>query len=782
MAKELKQLTVNGVTNTMLVELLSTSPDRLIYFVIENGNRHIVEFDGDMNLVFCAQMSQDFIGYEARRTETPDYICTGGLVWNKNTRTLHPQGIGVVLGNVIHSGSKFPLGVNQVIYQSARFSYQYYDLARIAIGPSTYTQLHTYTWRFATSNYEGMSALILEDSNDIIAWSKGVITRMAPGNSNHVWAKVYATVGWPTVVHRLDASTLLVIIRRSGPSKYVQEFFTIAIADGSVTPLFALTELWGTDYVQGFIPQKDNNGNMRLMYQRRNPCEVDLSGNVTYGTVIGSGAYSSLHHLSYFLGFDPVNDGNILWGQYEGPIFSDDRVPFNHVTEAGYVNFAPWRLSPATIITTWSNSTPAVSALAPPAAVGYTTHTITMTARSASITAIDDFAIPSTPLPPPAPVLPAPIGSVTRVPAEITFPWEQALSNARSTSYWWDYDDQFYNDPSIDGVQFNVFVGGDATPLSANASLSLGMYDSSEVGLGNALGYGAIYLGIGPQSPSVYFSYTDEFSLSNVESRYVFNEISSDAVTPGLYTLPGVATMTDWDIGYLYTEDYGLPFLMEMYYSDNQSKANQGVSYNGYTQYAHVNNLCPSFTRTYIPGAHVRKYVSGVLKVSADTTNPDVSDIMFGVMYTGDETGGTGIIVCDGVIVGSTTAVGPVFDMYGDIGFASDLVPLADLVVSSAGTSYLSLNLYAGYDPHIPVEYSTYAYEDDPLYPLQRGFNSYQTKFVHYLDHSTGLRTGEKLPGTWTYITATVPTMYTHPGWPYSTIFWTSFVGQREYA
>jgi hypothetical protein len=364
------------------------------------------------------------------------------------------------------------------------------------------------------------------------------------------------------------------------------------------------------------------------------------------------------------------------------------------------------------------------------------------------------------------------------------YPITEVFPNTASEGY-----HLFYDDPSLDAVMFNVNVGGPTAGWGAGSGSHYNnpFYDVGLMTAGQT--YSSYGVDGGVIKDSQYttsgivvdlWRYGAWFTLTDpvVRARYTTSDqVYFGTVAAGVRTYPGVASRNAWS-GYIQARDFGEPFLFEEWFSDNPLKQNQAVSFSGYT---HFGDLSDPIVRVFSlgnPGEHVRKYVGGILKRTADSSNPDISDIQAGVMYTGGLSGGVAVVVLRGVVVRQLNyTAGAVVNINTDMDTAAEDDPSAfagypqmcDYLGISVNNDYIHINAYD--------EVGDDGYVENP------NFDTYDVKFVSYVDRDSGLAPGVATGELW-YLPP--PMMYTHPGLPTVSVgfqnFWTSFVGQREYA
>lgn len=372
----------------------------------------------------------------------------------------------------------------------------------------------------------------------------------------------------------------------------------------------------------------------------------------------------------------------------------------------------------------------------------------------------------------------------------------------------WDAGWQlFYNDPTLDGVQFNVNIGGDAASWTPGSG-GIYMQPDYHIGLIDPLDPPNYYLevdgalkfndpGVSPLSGWTIdnWRYGGSFEITHpdVVARYTAaDQIAGAPVTIGERAYHGVASRSAWGSGayaYIQARDVGKPILVEEWFSDNENKNNQDVSFHGYTHFGDANGN--SFYVYWLgnSGEYIRKYVTGVLKRTADSTNPSVSDIVFGVMYTGTLSGGVAVLVVNGVVervinftygAAHKISVDMEFAVDRDAarwnGYAQVFDFLGILVENGPGTS--GWPYAAGSSEYVYVD----AFRDvgHEAYIETKTIDTYDVKFVNYVDRVSGLGDGV-YTGEVLYFNPIM--MYTHPGWIGETpieVFWTNFLGQRE--
>lgn len=333
--------------------------------------------------------------------------------------------------------------------------------------------------------------------------------------------------------------------------------------------------------------------------------------------------------------------------------------------------------------------------------------------------------------------------SVTCEPYSVgIYPWATLPDVTELTTY--------YNDPTANGVSFNMNLGGYALSWENTTP-------------------GTVFTSVGLREPQIYVEsgvYNSADSTVNLNikdftvtdptqfARYAIVGGRSDGTynpPAGHFMYPGVAALGAWRSGYLQAANYGYPILYEQWYSLNMSRNTPLVGYNNYTFFSDtlpniVVNLCPT---GLVEDAYVKKLVFGIFKATADLSNPLPDDFIMGTLYEGTIAGGTARLYTDGNVTGSLDVPWPVRDIRPEMNTFTDNT-LAELVDKKSFISYNSVELYDGESLSETLENS---WPWPATAPFTNGLiDTYQVKFGWYVDtYKGGLRQGRWSTGEVVY-------------------------------
>jgi hypothetical protein len=317
------------------------------------------------------------------------------------------------------------------------------------------------------------------------------------------------------------------------------------------------------------------------------------------------------------------------------------------------------------------------------------------------------------------------------------------------------YTGHYYNDPALDGVQFNVRLCGESwEDVTHDVRYGIGLFNSDvspvrvtglvRYSTTEVLDFGTGLLIDGPHAP-IYRA-----------SSYAYGGTTTPSPIPrGTYVYPGVASSQVWRTlaDYIEVPVYGgKPVSFEAWYSDNQTKTNPAVGFSGYTHFGDSGQSFPDW-HSNVDG-YVRRYVAGIIRADADLATLSVGDILYGIMFNGTPTSGEGYIVVNGLIVGNVQTNYKPTNVWGfaelsmntnisDFGNYAQTFTTLEVDVNNFANNSL---LFAGLNPPTPGT----------------PFDTYNVKWAWYLDFVPDAGFG-------TYagqVYCRMQTMYTHPGWP----------------
>lgn len=307
----------------------------------------------------------------------------------------------------------------------------------------------------------------------------------------------------------------------------------------------------------------------------------------------------------------------------------------------------------------------------------------------------------------------------------------------------------YYNNPSLDAVQLNITLTGDANawgntnsyydvhlPTSNTTTL---LYVSGGVKDGDLLDTSS-YAPFG-------FTITNHELLSNV--YYDPGQFPATAPGVGVKSLPGVATF-DGYYGYTQTEIFGRPVGLEVEYVPNPSKTGPAC-FSGYTNLGDQRGLGVPYLSTTANTGYVARYVAGFVKKTANAATLTESDIIIGGIITGNTTAASANICINGNVVSSLSStprieITDAFDI--DIETAGSLAT-ANLVNTPQPWQYITTSIGAS---------STTVYSNDP--GIDEALDVFDIKYVWYLD-----AVADSGPDTWLgNVGFYMPEMYTSPG------------------
>lgn len=355
--------------------------------------------------------------------------------------------------------------------------------------------------------------------------------------------------------------------------------------------------------------------------------------------------------------------------------------------------------------------------------------------------------------PDPVPMIPFPYETYF---FEIDPGWDSNVYDPISGYY---YPLSYYNDETLDAVQYNVRFGGDETAwldTTHEVWYGPGLPPAQYYAAGTPLMAADLNTTLGTigtaSSPWCWVDWPLSDKYYSAEGGIMGPK------EPGLRTYPGVATTDTLYRGSGWTEVpcYGRPVWFEAWFDHNPLKSNNNVTFSGYTTYADFSNTNDIGPRVndFLTEGYVKKSAMGVLYKDADVTNLRPSDIVWGIYFEGTPTGGVASFCLNGVVDTSLTInfkpniTWPYINgiMYGQ--------PYADLNGKSQGWSWIQFYI------------SDYLSNNDDLLEVYfdntKAFDTFNTKWgwYHHFIPDTGVGTygGQ--------ITAGMPSVLTHPGLP----------------
>lgn len=347
------------------------------------------------------------------------------------------------------------------------------------------------------------------------------------------------------------------------------------------------------------------------------------------------------------------------------------------------------------------------------------------------------------------------------------FPFEEYFINGEPLVD--PYDQTYYNDPLLDGVQLNVRLGGDPAAWGSteyDVYYTTGLLQAPSV-FGISVGGGVYYPSVGEVDLWRYTA--GAFVVDHPQSN---KYVDSSQTNPGPQTIrtdvfPGVASTDPWgsgggELSYIQVPCYGRPISYENWYSENLAKTNDAVTFSGYTSYGDMNGYefpdfryQTDFNPQMTPG-YVRRYVAGIVDVNADLATLTTADIIFGALFVGTPSGGTIYICANGVVQKTQTVAFKPDVVYASCDMAWGNWPYAATSGLPQGYDYFEMGV-RDFDRTENVFEGLY-FGADPLVPL----DTYDVKWAWYYDFVPDA--GE---GTFCgLLTSRAPNAYTHPGWP----------------
>lgn len=335
--------------------------------------------------------------------------------------------------------------------------------------------------------------------------------------------------------------------------------------------------------------------------------------------------------------------------------------------------------------------------------------------------------------------------SVTCEPYSIAvYPWLEQFPNLSDPDWY-----KAYNDPSYDGVSFNINLGGYALSwISAEPEKVYVSLVADRMGVVNVSG-GAVWDTEADLMLDLW-RYSNSFIIDNPDTyaRYmaVGGSINgSNNPPPGHTEYKGVASYDAWLRSYIQPKLYGKPIVCELWYSLNEDRTDPLKGYNNYSFFGDMgSDSLPSVSLSQSAG-YIRNYHAGIFKVSADMSNLVDDDYIVGVSYIGDANGGEMRIIKDGTVLQSQVDATPVSYVYGNMDtIFGDLA--AYIGTGKSNCNYLELTTSNG---------SIWL---DPAWPDATGntdglFDTYQVKFAFMVDAYTGYADGTYDPAaelSWT--------------------------------
>lgn len=219
------------------------------------------------------------------------------------------------------------------------------------------------------------------------------------------------------------------------------------------------------------------------------------------------------------------------------------------------------------------------------------------------------------------------------------YPWEELIEvNSTLTPTW----NTLYDNPALDGVNFNVNLGGYAgswtpdTPSEVRVSFMGSPTDPFVSGM-EIQGSDPTSLTINLSGNSRSYELTNPTQLARY---YALGSFGDAPPAPGHTVYPAVATYAG-DEAYVKPRFCNAPILYEQWYSLNTQRSNKSIGYDGYTFLGEGPG--PDFylqMDSTVPGVFIRRATSGVYKLGADLATVQPAECVSVVTYVGGETGG----------------------------------------------------------------------------------------------------------------------------------------------
>lgn len=235
-----------------------------------------------------------------------------------------------------------------------------------------------------------------------------------------------------------------------------------------------------------------------------------------------------------------------------------------------------------------------------------------------------------------------------------TYPWAIAAPLTDGTSGYGGLliDQVFYDDPTYDGVSFNVNLGGAEenwafTYFQVYNSVNDNRYYSPSVF------YDSYYPGTvgAPNAFNMIHSYNNvggTLTNSIVTSRYDAMEWFDGR--SGHFVFPGVATTSDYS-SISAINNTGEPLLFEAWFSLNPNRSDPLNGYNNYTTFSDLRLSTVDLPENTF---YLKNYF-GIVKANANSSNLSLSDMIAVVLYEGGASGGTYKAVINGVVIQEET-------------------------------------------------------------------------------------------------------------------------------
>jgi hypothetical protein len=330
------------------------------------------------------------------------------------------------------------------------------------------------------------------------------------------------------------------------------------------------------------------------------------------------------------------------------------------------------------------------------------------------------------------------------------------------------YIGHYYNEPTLDGVQYNVRILGESWEDTVNdVYFGTGlMCTSANLQTGPVRVAGMIYDTVSGgyvydnnSAFEVNAAHIDKYRTATLYTYPTGGSATVSPVPQGTYSYPGVASVSVWYTWADYNEVpcYGKPISHEAWYSDNPSKTNSAVKFSGYTHFGDSGSVSPILFNT-VPG-HIRRYVCGVIKKDAVLATLTTTDIICGILYNGTSAGGEGYVVINGVVRGSVASTVAVESVQGSFDmFMYDLPTTFDQL--SQTFDYTEIALYDG--TSALIGFAGFAGNAGDVPELVTPIDVYDVKWAwyhHFIpDAGVGTYAGQ--------VFASNQMMFTHPGWP----------------
>lgn len=312
------------------------------------------------------------------------------------------------------------------------------------------------------------------------------------------------------------------------------------------------------------------------------------------------------------------------------------------------------------------------------------------------------------------------------------------------------YADTYFNDPSLDAVEFNLVLGGDNTAwtntaLPAYYSLGLPRTQTAPQFKFN----GATIDLSGAFLTQNRIDFSNNYAITNPSLFSVYSDADQydDGVSPIIgrgpgaqtNTYPGMATLISGAI--TKCKVFGSPVYVEAFFDSNPSKTTSKF-FSNYTHFSQMGRLL--FFHNGAAG-YVARFVYGMVDKDADPATLTTADINYGLIYTGNSGGGTIHSCLNGVSTKSSTYLVAVKNF--DTNSATQESYASDAYTQNAYSLTASLTGVASFSKPVGVD----------------AINTFKVKFVAYLDFVANGGAGTDCGR----MEVLIPRMFTHPGWDF---------------